>query len=229
MKKIVLSLGGSFVSPKAEADIERTAAIINAYVQWLKRLAEQSLVIVIVGGGNRARVAMAEAKQHNSTISNAELDEIGIAASRENARQLQTQCAGTRAFLFQPDTKLGEEPGLVFGGGWKPGRSTDYCAVQVAISNGVATVTNISNIEHLFTKDPKIFPDAKPLESVSWSELRAIVGDTWVPGLNAPFDPIAAKLAAEHHLTVNIVNGWMLPNVELAIAGKPFIGTVVHP
>ncbi len=229
MNKIVLSLGGSFVSPKSTDDKARTAEIIDSYVTWLKRLAEQALVVVIVGGGNRARAAIELAKQTNLNISNDELDELGIAASRANAQQLQKLCGSTRQFLLQPNVQLGEEPGLVFGGGWKPGRSTDYCAVQVAISNQVKTVTNISNILHLYTKDPNKFPDAKPLNSVSWKELQAIVGDTWVPGLNAPFDPIAAKLAAEHNLTVNIVNGWMLPNLEQAVAGQSFTGTVVHP
>ena len=59
--------------------------------------------------------------------------------------------------------------------------------------------------------------------------MQKITGATWTPGLSMPFDPIASKLAAKHRLTVKIVNGWNLYNIEKAISGDKFDGTTVHP
>ena len=45
--------------------------------------------------------------------------------------------------------------------------------------------------------------------------------------MNAPFDPIASKLAQDLDITVKIVNGKNLANLELALDGKPFVGTTI--
>ena len=59
------------------------------------------------------------------------------------------------------------------------------------------TVINLSNVEQVYDKDPKKFPDAKPIKKLTWAGMREIVGDKWSPGMNAPFDPIAAQKAQE--------------------------------
>lgn len=228
MTKLVISLGGSFVSPQSAQDQTQTAAMLDKYIAWLKHLSHNHLVAVIVGGGHRARAAIAAAKKNNPAITNHDLDEIGIQATRYNADWLREQCGVSSPLITDPNIELPAQPGLWFGGGWIPGRSTDHSAVRLAISNGVSLVTNISNISYLYNKDPKKFSDAHILTTATWDELKTIVGDTWEPGLNVPFDPMATQIAAEHHLTVNIVNGWDWESVQNAVTGKPFQGTVIH-
>jgi uridylate kinase len=117
---------------------------------------------------------------------------------------------------------------VAIAAGWKPGWSTDYCAVTLAQDYGISTVVNLTNIDQVYDHDPKKFPDAKPLSNLSWAEYRAMAGEKWVPGMNLPFDPIASKLADKHHVTVKILNGNNLSNVEKALNGEAFTGTVIQ-
>lgn len=79
----------------------------------------------------------------------------------------------------------------------------------------------------VYEKDPKEFPQAKPIEEATWPEFRELVGDKWVPGMNAPFDPIAAKNSQELGLTTVILNGKNLDNLQNYLDGKEFVGTII--
>jgi len=62
---------------------------------------------------------------------------------------------------------------------------------------------------------------------MTWPEFRKLVGNRWSPGLNAPFDPVAAKKSAELGLEVVIMNGKNMKNLENYLAGKKFKGTII--
>ena len=119
-----------------------------------------------------------------------------------------------------------KEP-VIIAAGYKPGWSTDYVAVLLARKYGANVVLNLSNIDYVYNKDPRKFKDAKAYTLLSWPEFRKIVGNKWDPGLNAPFDPVASKLAQKHGLTVIIMNGKNLANLKRFFAGKSFKGTVI--
>ena len=112
--------------------------------------------------------------------------------------------------------------------GWKPGRSTDYCATLLCEDYDVRSVVNLSNIAQVCDKDPKKFPDAKPIKNISWTEFRKLTGDVWSPGMNAPFDPIAAMKAQELGVKVAIMSGSDFDNVKNYFEGKEFVGTIVE-
>ncbi len=79
----------------------------------------------------------------------------------------------------------------------------------------------------VYSQDPKKFPDATPIKKATWQEFRELVGDKWIPGMNAPFDPIAAKNSQELGLTTVILNGKNLTNLQNYLEGKEFVGTIV--
>jgi len=90
-------------------------------------------------------------------------------------------------------------------------------------------VVNLSNIKKVYTADPKLDPEAQPLDHIGWSGFRTMVGDTWIPGSNVPFDPIAAKKASELGLQVITAEGRNLSNFkEILVAGE-FEGTTIGP
>ena len=89
------------------------------------------------------------------------------------------------------------------------------------------TVVNLSNIEKVYTDDPRKNPNAKPLDEISWEDFRKMVGDEWVPGKNCPFDPIASKKAQELKLTVICAGGKNIKNTLAILEGKPYIGTTI--
>jgi ubiquinone/menaquinone biosynthesis C-methylase UbiE len=128
------------------------------------------------------------------------------------------------------DKKLSDwrEP-VVVGAGWKPGWSSDYDAVLLAQDYGAQLIINLSNIDWVYDKDPNKYPDAKPIKKMTWEEMKKLVGDKWVPGMNAPFDPIAAQLAEKLNLTVVVANGKDFKNLEKIVSGEAFNGTVIMP
>ena len=110
--------------------------------------------------------------------------------------------------------------------GWKPGFSTDYDAVLLAKNIGAHVVINMTNVDYVHDKDPKL-GGAKPIKEVTWKGLRKIVGNEWKPGLNMPFDPIASREAEKLGLKV-VVIGKDVNNLEKVLNGKKFKGTMIR-
>ncbi len=194
----------------------------------LSRIHEQRFVI-FTGGGAVARTYMDGAREVME-MTDEQLDWIGIYASRLNAqlvRQLFVEQAAEEV-IVDPTLPIPMDKPITLGAGWKPGWSTDYDAVQVAVTNGIDRVVNLSNIEYVYDKDPNEHDDAERIEEIAWADFRKIVGDEWKPGLNAPFDPIAAKLAEEHGIEVVVADGKDIANLEHILTGEAFKGTRIH-
>jgi uridylate kinase len=116
---------------------------------------------------------------------------------------------------------------VMVAAGWKPGFSTDNDAVLLAERFNASEVINLSNIAKVYTDDPRVNPDAKPIDSISWADFRAIVGDEWVPGKNVPFDPVASMHAQKANLTVVCAAGRDMDNLRAILDGKSFVGTTI--
>jgi uridylate kinase len=224
MNQIVLSVGGSLIVPD-----EIQVNFLSQFRELiLKHVAEYQFVIY-AGGGSIARRYMTGASAVTELTPD-QLDWLGIHASRLNGQLLRT-LFGDQAeaeLIVDPTLELQMSKPIQVGAGWKPGWSTDYDAVAVAAANGINRVVNLSNIPYVYDKDPKQHHDAQPIEETTWPEFQKLVGDTWTPGMSAPFDPIAAKLAAEHGIEVIIADGVNIPNVEAILTGQPFAGTRIH-
>ncbi len=199
-------------------------AFINGFAKAIA--AHRRGFIIFTGGGGLARTFQALARDAGGASESLQ-DELGIAATRINAMILKTQLAADGEILGDPNVKVPASRKVQVGAGWKPGYSTDHSAVCAALANGINTVVNISNTTHVYDNDPKSHPDAKPLKQVSWAQMKSLMPSAWKPGLNAPFDPEATKLAADNNLTV-IFLGPDLKNFKLYLAGKPFKGTTVR-
>ncbi|MEO0333564.1 MAG: UMP kinase, partial [Bacteroidota bacterium] len=186
--------------------------------------------ILTVGGGKTARNYQAAAETV-SGVDDEERDWLGIHATRLNAHLLRTIFKEQAHPIIAKDFDISlpdfEEPILV-GAGWKPGWSTDYIAVLLAQRYQAKTVLNLSNIDYVYAEDPRENPDAQRFEQIDWADFRKIVGDEWTPGLSAPFDPIASKKAEELGLTVVILNGKKIKNMEAFLAKESFQGTVIR-
>jgi uridylate kinase len=223
-KLIVISLGGSLIAPN-EIDwkfLKHFKELILKFVQKKYRF------VIITGGGNTARKyqsAIAKIGVMNSE----DRDWIGIHSTRLNGHLLRTifrKYAHPR-INKNPYQKFDFREKILIGAGWKPGFSTDLDAVILAKEYSSKTLINLSNIDYVYTKDPKKFKEAKKIKEISWNDFRKIVGDKWDPGLNAPFDPVASKMAEELKMEVVIMNGKKLKNFENYLVGKKFQGTVI--
>lgn len=231
----VISLGGSIVAPQ-----EPDAAFISSFrklaVEYLQSSEDRRLIIV-VGGGGPARIwqkALRDAAGAAPDTSEGAMaqDWIGIMATRLNAQLIKAVFGS----LCPQDVVIDPTAVNLFMGrvmvaaGWKPGFSTDNDAVLLAEKFGAGEVLNLSNIAKVYTDDPRTNPDARPIDAISWADFRKIVGDSWTPGKNLPFDPVATKRAAELKLRVVCAAGRDLENLKAILEGrKDFTGTVIGP
>ena len=152
-------------------------------------------------------------------------------ATRLNAQLLKAVMGDlcTQDVVIDP-SQVGPFIGRVLvAAGWKPGFSTDYDAVLLAERFRSDRLINLSNIAKVYTDDPKKNPQATPIDRISWSDFRDLVGDEWIPGQNVPFDPVASRHAAKMGLKVICAAGKDLENLTRILNGEPFIGTEIGP
>ena len=229
-EKIVISVGGSLIVPNGGIDTEFLIKF-NKFIR--ARLAENKnrQFFLIIGGGSTTRHYQKAARETiGNKLAHDDLDWLGIHATRLNAQLIRTifrDVAHPYILKHYEIIRKVEEP-VVVGSGWKPGWSTDFCAIMTCQDYDVKTVINLSNVNQVYDKDPCKFADAKPISEISWKNLRKLVGDKWTPGMNAPFDPIAAKKAQDLDVKVVVVNGNNFENLEKYFSGKKFTGTVIE-
>ena len=225
---IIISVGGSLIVPD-QIDTEFLLKL-NTFIR--KYIAQGKRFFLVSGGGKTARNYRDAGKTVIGDMSDVDLDWIGTHATRLNGHLLRTifvDIAHPRVIEnYEKRLENWSEP-LVIGAGWKPGHSSDYCAVTLAKDYGGKLMINLSNIDWIYDKDPKAFPDAKLIKKMSWEECQTIVGTKWSPGLKGPFDPIPSMLPRDLNLTAIVTNGNDFSNLESIIEGKEFKGTVISP
>lgn len=228
--RVVMSIGGSLVVPNGGIDTDFLSRL-NTFIR--KQLAKNKnrQFFLVVGGGAIARHyrdAGREVIGHELTRD--DLDWLGIHATKLNAHLVRTIFRDlAHPYIikhYEIIRKVTER--VVVAAGWKPGWSTDFDAILLCEDYNVREVINLSNIDKVFDKDPKKFNDAKPIDKISWKNFRKIVGDEWIPGINAPFDPVAAKKAEELKIKVAVLNGNNFENLENYMNKKKFTGTVIE-
>lgn len=228
-KTYVLSLGGSLVVPPEGVDTTFLADF-NHFIR--EQVSEHNRrFFLVVGGGSTTRKYQEAARiVRGEKIEDIDLDWLGIHATRLNAQLIRTifrDIADPRVIKHYEIILKIEKP-VAVAAGWKPGWSTDYCAVTLAQDYGIPTVINLTNIDQVYDKDPKKYPDAKPMTHMIWKDYCDMAGDIWIPGMNLPFDPIASKLAMQLKTTVKILKGNNLANLEKALDSNDFVGTVIE-
>ncbi|MEX2029147.1 MAG: UMP kinase [Candidatus Paceibacterota bacterium] len=210
METTIISLGGSLIVPE-EIDVEFLKEFRSLI---LDQVAKGQKFVIITGGGKIARDYQKVAREM-SNPTDADLDLIGIRALNLNAELVRV--------LF----KNGSGIEVQIHGAKKPGGSTDTAAIKLAIKNNAEKVINLSNTDYVYDSDPKVNPDAKKIEQISWADYRALIPKEWSPGLNTPFDPTAAQVAEAEGLEVVIMNGKPLDNLKNYLNGEKFFGTVI--
>jgi uridylate kinase len=223
---IVMSVGGSLIVPNT---------IDTTFLTNLKTLVDshtsQGRRFIIIAGGGRTARNYQEAAAAVSNLASDDLDWMGIHATRLNGHLLRTifRDSAYRVMITNPDEILDvpHSEKVVIASGYRPGSSTDLRAVQIATLIGAKTVINLSNIDYVYTADPRTNPDAIKIETITWPDFRALIPKEWDPGLSSPFDPIAAKEAESNNIEVAIINGNHPDALTDYLAGKQFIGTKI--
>ncbi|MFH1849647.1 MAG: UMP kinase [archaeon] len=215
---VLVSLGGSMIVP-AEIDAGFLADLRKLVREYVAR---DFRFVLYIGGGNTARIY----QKAIPGISQRDQDMIGIAATRLNAELLRSMFADiARAeVVYDPTARIKFSEKVIIAAGWKPGWSTDYDSVLLARNLGISEVVNMTNVDHVYDRDPKQ-PGAKAIKSLGWDSYLKISGTEWRAGMHLPFDPVASKEAGRLGMRVIIMKG--LSNFRRYLDGKSFIGTVI--
>lgn len=196
----------------------------------LKKVAEGLSFYIITGGGRTARRYQDAATSVRGDLPREDLDWLGIHATRLNAHLFRTlfREEAQARIVKNPTRHVDSNASVIIGAGWKPGWSTDYCAVLAAKKLGAKKMVNLSNIDYVYDKDPRKFEDAQKIEAIRWSEFRRLIPSEWDPGLSSPFDPVAAREAEALNLEVAIMNGTRFDEFEKYLDGHAFSGTIIR-
>jgi len=196
----------------ADTIIKRLGSHVTK-LEGLLREADDRRLVLVAGGGAPARVyqtAYTEtARRLGYEAGGTAADWIGIMATRLNAQLLKAACGALCMddVIYNPTEKIAFTGKALVAAGWKPGFSTDNDAVLLAEQFSADTVLNLSNIEQVYTDDPRKNPDAKPIDHISWADFRKMVGDEWTPGKNTPFDGLVSA-----HATIISAESAMRPS-----------------
>ena len=221
---VVISVGGSPICPD-EIDLMFLSAFRDLV---LKEVRNGKRFVIITGGGKVAR-RYQDAIKSLGFGNDSDSDWAGIEATRINARLVKS-LFGSHAedFIIQtPKDKFSFKKSIVIGGGWKPGFSSDFDAVLLAKRFRAKRMVNLSNIDYIYTADPRLDVNAEKIEQIKWKEFRKLIPKKWTPGLSSPFDPVASREAESIKLQVAIINGKKLAELDKFLRNEPFVGSLI--
>lgn len=175
---IVMSVGGSLIVPDQ---------IDTNFLSQLKKFIDEETALgrrfIIIAGGGRTARRYQDAASLVTELTNDDLDWMGIHATRLNGHLLRTifRDSAFHQMIKNPDDILDvpKNEKVIIASGYRPGSSTDLRAVQIATNLGAKKVINLSNIDYVYTADPRENPQAEKIEEISWEEFRKLIPHEW--------------------------------------------------
>jgi uridylate kinase len=221
----VISLGGSVAVP-GEINTEFLRKFSNVIIDQTKKGRK---FCIIIGGGKISRNYQ-KALTEISKASEVERDWIGIKATELNSLLLKAvfvNQANPNIFDKRFKIKKFGKYSILIGCGWKPGWSTDFIAMQIAVDFKIGKIINLGRAAYIYDDDFEKNPNANPIKRILWQEYIKIIPSKWNPGLSVPIDPIAARLAKKNNIQAVVASGEDLDNFKRILDGKDFKGTII--
>ncbi len=225
-RAVVASIGGSVLVTGAD-----DAGYLGRLAEVVRRVGADRPLAVTTGGGRTAREYIDLGRALGLT--EVELDELGIDVTRLHARLLAARVGPPTP--DHPPASVREAVGAVAAGrpvvlgGTEPGHTTDGVAALLAVRLRAARVVNATDVDGVYDRDPKAGPGARRIDRMAWADLRASVHAATVgaAGQRFVFDRLGADLLARARIPLAVVAGRDLANLEAALTGAPFRGTLV--
>lgn len=220
---IVISLGGSLIIPD-KIDVN----FLRKFRRVIIKNTRKYKFVIVCGGGSIAR-------KYISALKNKPLNEqalAGIRATRANAR-LMMQFFGKDANDELPLSMKGVKQNLrknkfVICGALRfaPKSTTDGTAAKLADYLQTDFI-NITNVDGLYTSNPKKNKSAKFIERISWKDFESITKKIkFTAGQHFVLDHSAAEVITDNKIKTYIL-GKNLKNLDNLLNGKKFIGTII--
>ncbi|MCW4012325.1 MAG: UMP kinase, partial [Candidatus Bathyarchaeota archaeon] len=194
------------------------------YAQTIHTLHNQGHTLMVVcGGGKPARYFINQAKQLDATPKIQ--DQLGVKSTHINALLFMAALGPiadqTRIYQRATDLKHAPEDKVLVGGGYKPGSSTDYRAVIFAQHMQADLIINATDIDGVYTKNPKVHADAEKLPALTCTTLEEIIKQNTrqAPGEYGLFDLKAVRLAKKIDIPIIIIDGTDPNEILRAVEG----------
>jgi uridylate kinase len=207
---------------------ELDASLLKAYSEEIRKLSEEGhQMIIVTGGGKTARRYIDASRLLGA--SEALCDVLGIEVSRVNALLLISSLwdiAYRRVPRSLEEAVIAARPGRpVVMGGLQPGQSTNAVAALVAELVNADILVNLTDVEGVYTRDPKIYRDARLLEEVTIEQLEDILSDQDIKaGGYKLIDLQALRIIRRGRINTIIVSGLNPRNLRRAVLNER-IGT----
>lgn len=224
-KKFIIALGGSVAFPE-KIDV----GYLKKFYSFIKKEIKRKRKFIIICGGGYTTRKYQKAVAKITKVLEEDKDWIGIHTTRLNAHFLRTIFRKeSHPVVFDDRFKLKGfgRHSVIIGSGWRPGWSTDYVAVQIAADFKIGQVIILGKPDYVYTADFEKSKKARPIKKISWKDYLKIIPSRWTPGLHAPVDPIAARLAKKEKIKVMVADGKKLENLEKILDGQKFKGTTI--
>jgi uridylate kinase len=225
--RAVVKLGGALF--RRDPDVRAIKDMAKAISDFA---GEGNQVVAVAGGGENARTYITAARKLGAEESTCDL--IGIQLTRSNA-ELFRIALGQVAVPKIPSS-ISELPHLVgpgkvvVMGGLQPGQSTNAVAALAAEITRAEFLVNGTDVDGVYTQDPKKFPKAKFLRTVHVDKLLdwAMNGEVFA-GKYELLDPLALKIMQRARIPSRFVSLKDPKNIIGAIQGGKVGTLVVYP
>jgi uridylate kinase len=223
--KVIVRVGGSVVGSPLNA------SMINRYVTLLKDLRNQGHeVAAVVGGGSLAREFIKVAAYLG--LEEEQRDWAAIHVSRLFAQLFvlglgDAGCGTVPVSLDEAEACLKKGKVVVLGG-LRPGMTTDTVAALIGERVKADLLVKGSNVDGIYTKDPRKYSDAKKVDKLRFEELAHLFDEKQhKAGINQIIDPEAVRILSKIKLRTIVVDGYDTANLVFAVEGR-HVGTVIE-
>ena len=223
---VVVKIGVHLISTRDGINID----LFKRYSRLFSEIYDGGRWCIVVGGGEEARryVKAARSLGVNESI----CDLIAVKVTRINALLLAS-LLGERAIQKIPESleeliQYSSRGRIVVMGGLQPGQSTIAVSALAAEAINADKLIVATDVDGIYTDDPKLNPDARLLEEVTLSQLMKIVEKTsHKAGEYKLIDMVAYKVLSRSHIQTIYLNGIDPENVRRAIMGER-VGTLIR-
>ena len=223
MKTYVISVGGSLIVPD-KVDYDFLVKLRNT----INKLKKKYKIVIVTGGGKTARNYIEPLRK--AGFSNEVQCLLGIKTTKLNAMLVSNFL---KANKLLPDSiieikHLLRRYNLVVCGsiGFKPEMTSDGDSADIA-RHLRAELINMTNVDGLFTRDPRKFKNAKFIPEISFNDFLKIANKIkFKAGQHFVLDRSAAVIIDKYKIKTTILKGFN--NLEKCINGDKFRGTVIH-
>lgn len=224
----MISLGGSRIAPRAN---EVDEYFIDRFERLVRKHSDKKFVVV-TGGGSTARKYIRALQKLGE--SRRKQSEAGISITRFHASYL-ARIFGKRANEGEEIPKnmkkvanLLRKNQVVFCGAlrWEDKKTSDGTAADLANYLDCPFI-NITDVDGLYTSNPKKNKGAKHISSVSWKKFNDIAKKIkFKAGQHFVLDQDAAKTIFKKKIPTYIVG--RLSEMDKIISGRRFRGTLIR-